>query len=128
MGECRKHINDMTFEDVGIIEMLTNQNTYNFCEYALRTLNYRDIPKDYVLDTIRNGNIIEVHIKNNDIRVLKRSLKAYAGYNICVVYGLISKDIITSYKNVVGDNHFNLDLSLYKNEVNIKEIVSRLMN
>jgi hypothetical protein len=121
MDEYRKHINDMTFEDVGIIEILTNENTFRFSNYMLKTMNYREISKEDVLDTIKNGNVIELHIKNNDIRVLKRSIKSYIGYDICVVYGLISKDIITCYKNTAGDNHSTLDLSLYQSDINVKK-------
>lgn len=75
-------------------------------------------PKD-AEETVIQGNIIEFHDriidgKVIDKRVLLRSNKTYKeNYNLCVVYSLWYKRIITAYYNHITNNHEKTDFSMY---------------
>lgn len=75
-------------------------------------------PKD-AEETVIQGNIIEFHDriidgKVIDKRVLLRSKKTYKeNYNLCVVYSLWYKRIITAYYNHITNNHEKTDFSMY---------------
>ena len=75
-------------------------------------------PKD-AEETVIQGNIIEFHDriidgKVIDKRVLLRSNKTYKeNYNLCVVYSLWYKRIVTAYYNHITNNHDKTDFSMY---------------
>lgn len=76
----------------------------------------KDISFKDLFGVFTNYQIIELHEKDGDIRVLLRGNKRDAlGRNTCCSYSVSSNTIITTYKNSFADNHYTLDCNNYIN-------------
>lgn len=80
-------------------------------------ISYEDI-----VDTIRYGSIIEIHNEFKNIRVLIR----HYNKGICLVLTPKTSTIVTIYINRKGDNHDNLDRTLYSNLSEIGKLLKEL--
>lgn len=124
--EFRKHIQNMTKEDIELLENITKRKEFKYTNYSLNRVLERNISYASVKDTIENGEIIEFHYKDGDMRVLKRNVNCtYNGFCTCVVYSLLSNSIITVYRNYHDDNHATLDSAQYT-DVDLQKLIKRL--
>jgi hypothetical protein len=118
----------MNTNEKELINYFTINVNYEYTIYSFRRINERRIKDEWVRDTIYNGDIVELHYKDGDIRILKRSNKPYRSCAVCVVYSLITHNIITAYCNSFIDNHITLDASLYDDQINIVELALEKLN
>lgn len=72
---------------------------------------------DMLTDIKTNYTIIEVHNENNsnNTRVLVRGNKSFDNGNLCLVFCLKRKIVVTGYINMIKDNHKTIDFSRYHN-------------
>ena len=74
-----------------------------------KDISFRDL-----FGIFKNYQIIELHEKDGDIRVLLRGVfKDAFKRNTCCSYSISSNTIITTYKNSFVDNHYTLDYNNY---------------
>lgn len=74
-----------------------------------KDISFRDL-----FGIFKNYQIIELHEKDGDIRVLLRGIfRDTLGRNTCCSYSVSSNTIITTYKNSFADNHYTLDCNNY---------------
>jgi hypothetical protein len=117
--EWRKHRDHMTSQEEKVIYKLIKSNIYRLSEHAKIKMIERDILNEYINDSLRKFEIIELHWKNRTPRVLIRNQREINGYSICLVIDLLHKEIITVYKNKFEDNHYTLDEGIYTIDVNL---------
>ena len=79
-----------------------------FNPYTLRRLEQRDITKAEVLNTVKNGTLIEYHTLKEDRRILLRDVNG-----VCIVLNLDGGRIITAYRNNIDDNHKYINKKSY---------------
>lgn len=124
--ELRKHIQNMTKDDIEMLENATKNKVFKYTDYSLKRVLERNIGYSSVQETIENGQIVEFHYKDGDIRILKRSNHCnHRGHCTCVVYSLLSESIITVYRNDYSDNHITLDKSKYT-DVDLQKLIKRI--
>lgn len=113
--EYRKHSSQLTQIETNILIHMINTKKYILCDHA----NVRKIDKiitdKEIQETIKNGELVELHYKNGDSRVLLRNRKSYNGKNICVVLSLSRSEIVTVYSDSANDNHRTLNWRNYTN-------------
>lgn len=120
----KKHISQMSPSEIDLLEfrrkyLLCIRKPFTYSKHFFDIAKKRGVkPKD-AEETVIQGNIIEFHDriidgKVIDKRVLLRSNKTYKeNYNLCVVYSLWYKRIITAYYNHITNNHEKTDFSMY---------------
>lgn len=120
----KKHISQMSPSEIDLLEfrrkyLLCIRKPFTYSKHFFDIAKKRGVkPKD-AEETVIQGNIIEFHDriidgKVIDKRVLLRSKKTYKeNYNLCVVYSLWYKRIITAYYNHITNNHEKTDFSMY---------------
>ena len=76
-----------------------------------KEISFRDLFGIFV-----NYQIIELHEKDGDVRVLLRGNKRDTlRRNTCCSYSITTNTIVTAYKNNFADNHYTLDCNNYIN-------------
>ena len=76
-----------------------------------KEISFRDLFGIFV-----NYQIIELHEKDGDVRVLLRGTKRDTlRRNTCCSYSITTNTIVTAYKNNFADNHYTLDCNNYIN-------------
>lgn len=121
----KKHFTQMTPKEVELIKSLTNDD-YTFTDHSkLRTKN-RHISQSQVLNTIRYGEIVEYFIVGgNNNRVMFRSPDgAVKGRTIYVVADVISKVVVTAYK----DKPYRNSTSSYDKSIDICKNIEKAFN
>jgi len=120
----KKHISQMSPSEIDLLEfrrkyLLCIRKPFTYSKHFFDIAKKRGVkPKD-AEETVIQGNIIEFHDriidgKVIDKRVLLRSNKTYKeNYNLCVVYSLWYKRIVTAYYNHITNNHDKTDFSMY---------------
>lgn len=120
----KKHISQMSPSEIDLLEFQRNyllciRKPFTYSKHFFDIAKKRGIkPKD-AKETVIQGKIIEFHDrivdgKIIDKRVLLRSDKIYKNsFNLCVVYSLWCKKIITAYYNHITNNHNKIDFSMY---------------
>lgn len=126
--ECRKHISQMSSTELQLLEEFTEGREYVYTPYSFSRIKDRKIKDEWVRETIKTGNIIEVHFKGYDIRILKRSKWNYNHQAICVVYSIVDDLIVTAYCNYYWDSHETLDESNYNSKLDIIKMIRNRMN
>jgi len=122
----KKHYSQMT--DLEIEFLLRKffsipKHKWQFTKYALKRFETRNIdPKSF--ETLwLNPSLIEFHKKGNSNRILLRSnCPQQDGYEVCGVFDLTHKKIITVWKNWVGNKHQNLVIRAYKLKADVLEV------
>lgn len=122
--ELRKHYCDISSKEKDIINKSLKGKEFQVTGYTTFRKQERKITEDEINRVFKDYKIIEVHIKNEDVRVLLRGNKVEQGnINICVVVSLTNGRLITCYYNHHKDIHTNLDTSKYTKYINILNLL-----
>lgn len=132
--EVKKHITQMSVYEIQIIKTKLD-NSYKrkqkvrfakYCNERWKEKVRCDVNfKTSLMKTLHEYEIIEyknVYFSKDNMeeRVVLRSKQPYYGKNICLVYSITNKVIITVWLNGVVDNHKTLRLSEYNADMEIK--------
>lgn len=132
--EVKKHITQMSMYEIQIIKTKLD-NSYKrkqkvrfakHCNERWKEKVRYDVNfKTSLMKTLHEYEIIEyknVYFSKNSMeeRVVLRSKQPYYGKNICLVYSITNKVIITVWLNGVVNNHKALRLSEYNADMEIK--------
>lgn len=81
------------------------------CRMKEKDISFKDL-----FGVFTNYQIIELHEKDGDVRVLLRGkFRDTLGRNTCCSYSVSSNTIVTTYKNNFADKHYTLDCNNYIN-------------
>lgn len=123
LNEFRKHYTSITKREMEFLNYSLQTKKFVMTNYCGVRVNERRINTTLIDDTIKFGEIIEMHYKDGDIRLLLR--KQFGVYSMCVVVSLCKDNIITVYKNSSSDNHRTLDTQAYDTNVDILALVKQ---
>ena len=122
--EFRKYYTDFSTKEEKLLNTYLGKE-YNIGEHTIIRQKEKIITKDEIQRAIKNGKIIEFHVKDDNKRILVRGNCAENGrYNICVVLDIDNNRVVTAYDNLVNDKHYTLDYSKYISFVNICGLLS----
>ena len=76
--------------------------------HAVRKLDERNISSEQLAAALRDGDVLEIEMKNGDARLLVRD-----AVGVCVSYSLNTQRVITVYYSDPLDTHATLDTSVY---------------
>ena len=118
----------MRDEEQGYILEILNHwedspESITFIEHSMDRLYQKWIFEDEVIDTIKHGAIIELHIVNNSPRLLFRKQRNNQAKDICVVMDILSGKVVTAFTNDSNDNHSTLREELYNDDLDVITIV-----
>lgn len=101
-------------EMINTILQGVNTKSVRITFHAKSRMKEKDISFRDLFGIFKNYQIIELHEKDGDIRVLLRGvLKDALKRNTCCSYSISSNTIVTTYKNSFIDNHYTLDCNNY---------------
>ena len=127
--EFRKHKDNFTTKEKDLISKCLLNKEFKFTPYTTFRKQSRKITMDEIRRCLDNNKVIEIHIKDGDVRALLRgNLVEQVNINICVVVSLTTGSMITCYYNSSKDNHYNLDISKYISYLNIVDILKNTYN
>ena len=127
MSELRKHVSHMKEREIVFVNRMIRSKRYEFTNYSLERALTRGITNYSVMKTIRNGKLIEFHLKDDSPRALIRERANKSSNCTCVVIDMKSNTIVTAYKNFVGDKHSSLDEEIYDKDINIIEVLKGVL-
>ena len=114
-------------EQTYILEILDywirNDINITFIDHSMDRLHQKWIFEDEVIETIKHGAIIELHIVNNSPRLLFRKQRSNQAKDICVVMDVLSGKVVTAFTNDSNDNHSTLREEIYNDELDVITIV-----
>lgn len=104
-----------------------NDKDITIVDHAKDRMLEKGIDKRDVDDCLKSFDVIELHQKGWDTRVLLRGrAKDKLGRNTCMSLSLITFKIITVYKNYENDNHRTLVKENYEN-IKVEDLLKRLL-
>lgn len=110
-----------------ILEILNHwedsPESITFIEHSMDRLYQKYIYEDEVIETIKHGTIIELHIVNNSPRLLFRKQRSNQAKDICVVMDVLSGKVVTAFTNDSNDNHSTLREEIYNDELDVITII-----
>lgn len=99
-----------------------SRNDWKFTDYSEQRFNERGIDPAHFLTLFRgDAELIEYHFKKNNNRVLLRSKAIHNEAQVCAVFSIEQKRIVTVYLNYHGNKHEQLKLEFYDADLDILE-------
>lgn len=112
MGNMKKLYTNFTKEEKALLKQIfkeINIKDVTIVNHARERMESKGITESDIYNCLRSFDVIELHQKDWDIRLLLRGrAKDTMGRNTCVSLSLITKRIITAYKNYSTDGHSTL--------------------
>ena len=104
-----------------------NDKSITIIDHAKDRMLEKGVDKRDVVDCLKAFDVIELHQKGWDTRVLLRgNAKDELGRNTCMSLSLITFRIITVYKNYANDNHSTLVKENYE-DIEVEDLLKRLL-
>ena len=104
-----------------------NDKDINIIDHAKSRMLEKGIDKRDVDYCLKSFDVIELHQKGWDTRVLLRGrAKDELGRNTCMSLSLVTFRIITVYKNYANDNHNTLVEENYE-DIEVEDLLKRLL-
>ena len=110
-------------EETALKDLFRKVKRPMFTSYAVKRIQQRHVDLDRILNTIKFGELIEFHVKENSFRVLIRESRPKRKQATCVVLELFTHKVITVFTNSEYDRHWNLDSSIYNKHLDIIKIL-----
>jgi hypothetical protein len=119
----KKHVGQMTELEKDFLMRkfrAVKQQDWCFTPYSLKRFNKREVDPTHFLSLWeKDVQLIEFHSKKGTNRILLRSKAVHNGYQICAVFDLTNKVIITLYLNYVNNTHRGLREEFYNADVDV---------
>jgi hypothetical protein len=121
-GEFKKHYSQMTeLEKDFLMRQFYKvpKQEWKFTSYSLSRFEQRKIDPVHFLTLWNNPDLIEYHKKDGTNRILLRSRIQKDEYEVCAVFDLTNKVIVTVWLNWMNNQHQNLVIEAYNPRVDI---------
>ena len=104
-----------------------NNKSITIIDHAKDRMLEKGVDKRDVDDCLKAFDVIELHQKGWDTRVLLRGrAKDELGRNTCMSLSLVTFRIITVYKNYANDNHSTFVKENYE-DIEVEDLLKRLL-
>ena len=120
---------DFTNKEKELLKNILKNRKYKritIVPHAKERMEEKNITFEDVSSALKDFNVIELHQKGWDTRILLRG-KAEDGYgkNTCLSLSLVTFRVITAYKNSATDNHYTLHAENYE-DINVVDLLEKL--
>lgn len=121
--ERRKHRRQMQLAEITSVETVVHAQECWIGDgpHVTKRARSKRVDGSDIYHTLKTGEVIEVN-DTNDLCILMR--KKFGHYAVCVVVNLPTRWIVTSWKNQLHDNHSKLDMSKYRWDVNLCNVMA----
>ena len=120
---------DFTDKEKKLLKSILNNRKDRDIEiisHAKKRMVEKHITSKDVSDALKDFNIIELHQRGWDTRILARGkAKDRFGRNTCLSLSLVTFRVITAYKNSATDNHYTLHTENYE-DINVVDLLEKL--
>ena len=120
---------DFTNKEKELLKNILKNRKYKgitIVPHAKERMEEKNITFKDVSDALKDFNVIELHQKGWDTRILLRGkAKDRFGKNTCLSLSLITFRVITAYKNSATDNHYTLHTENYE-DINVVDLLEKL--
>jgi hypothetical protein len=89
-------------------------------------MGQKGVTEREIMLALQFGKVVEIHNEANEPRVVIRHAYGRPKVAVCVVFGLESGAVVTTWKNNGHDNHKTLDRSAYSWRVDALQVVAAL--
>ena len=93
--------------------------------HAIERMQQKSVTVREIENCLKYGNGIEIHNEQGELRAVVRHAYGRPKVAVCVVIGLESSTIVTTWKNSGSDNHKTLNTLAYGWNVNVVELLAR---
>ncbi len=91
--------------------------------HAAERMAQKGVTAREIENCLKYGNGIEIHNEQGELRAVVRHAYGRPKVAVCVVIGLESGTIVTTWKNSGSDNHKTLNVLAYGWQVNVVELL-----
>lgn len=95
--------------------------------HAADRMTQKGVTAKEIENCLKYGIAIEIHNEANELRAVIRHAYGKPKVAVCVVIGLASGTIATTWKNAGSDNHSTLNLYAYQWNVNVATVLAGAM-
>lgn len=125
--ECKKHVTQMSTEEkFYLISKLKEVEAWKPSIHFKERAQKRKGDFEKAVESLDNGHIFEYRMKNGDMRIAVRSNIIHKNKNACVVFSILTKEIVTFYWNSTNDNHTSLNYSEYDEKIDVVRSIRHL--
>ncbi|AYP68765.1 hypothetical protein BpsS36_00059 [Bacillus phage vB_BpsS-36] len=120
----KKHVSQMTELESDFLMRKFYQidkTSWSFTPYCQERFNERNIKPEHFLTLWSTPDLIEYHQHKDTHRILLRSRRAQDEKQVCAVFDLTNKVIVTVWTNWINNHHDNLVIEAYNKRVDILE-------
>ena len=121
--EKRKHVSTMGTKEKHMLRKIVKQNKFVFTEHCIKRTMQRRVLVTDIMRTIRGGNIVEVHMIDNSLRVLLRGRPNRNDKCPCVVLNIMNNEVVTVYHNYKYNHHQYSKRTLYTRDLDICSLI-----
>jgi hypothetical protein len=121
-GEVKKHYSQMTDLEKDFLMrkfFAIPKQEWRFTDYSKARFEQRNIDPQHFLTLWQNPELIEYHKKDGTNRILLRSQFQKDEMEVCAVFDLTNKVIVTVWLNWMNNQHQNLVIEMYDQRVDI---------
>lgn len=121
--DLRRHRKQMSASEIEAVETVVHsqpRSAWVFGPHAYTKMLAKDVSHDEVLETLRDGRVIEANVNRDLCVVFRKEFKTTA---VCVVVALKNRWIVTVWRNPNRDNHETLDIEKYNWNTNLSEVM-----
>lgn len=121
----KRHRQQMKAAEIEALETRLRQITTTLlADHAEQRMAEKNVtPRDIEL-TLKYGQAIEIHNEASELRAVIRFAYGKPKVATCLVIGLETGTIVTTWKNAGNDNHGTLNLYAYQWDVNVASLLA----
>lgn len=90
-----------------------------FTDYSQKRFTERKIDPTHFLTLWKDAELVEFHQKSKTNRILLRSRAVHKDAQVCAVFDITNKTIVTVYLNWVNNKHENLKEEFYDAKLDV---------
>ncbi len=116
----KKHENQMSGAEKAAIAMRVAEIAETIIStHAADRMAQKGVSGKEIEICLKYGHAVEMHDEANELRAVIRHSFGMPKVAVCVVIGLCSGTIVTTWKNAGNDNHATLNMFAYDKSMNV---------
>ena len=134
----REHFRDerILFTQMSLAEVVFLYNDYinkirkqrlTFKKHSMDRIKQKYIGEREVIQAVKQGKPIELHIVDNSPRVLFRWQRPNQTWDVCTVVDIRTGEIVTAFTNHTNDTHDTLHEEIYNPEMDVIQVMKGLI-
>jgi hypothetical protein len=126
MTTGRKHREQMKASEIAALEISVRKVTARILStHAAARMAEKGVTVKEIENCLKYGIAIEIHNEAGELRVVIRHAYGRPKVAVCLVIGLTSQTVVTTWKNAGSDSHSTLNLFKYQWNVNVASLLAQ---